>query len=225
MGWTRGRTQGIQWPGQRWLRNVWAPLQIIVSICWFSWLFSAFEARLSAVLGSFEGCLEVVGGLFEGRLSVVWGLFERCVNVISLSFDRLFKSHLSVVWQLSAVSMLLFQSQFRSRLGTGSCFDLAAVFFSYHYGLTAPTMATKMKRHRHVVAHVVCALCDCFFTPHAFSHGYDLTTPTEATVASETVSCNTFGPLDCTFLRLGYGILMVYACIPICGPHDPHLGR
>ena len=41
-----------------------------------------------------------------------------------------------------------------------------------------------MKRHRHVVAHVVCALCDCLFTLHAFSHGYDLTTPTE-----ETVSC------------------------------------
>ena len=100
--------------------------------------------------------------------------------------------------------MLLFQSQFRSRLGTGSCFDLAAGFFSYQYGLTAPTTATKMKRHRHVVAHVVCALCDCFFTPHAFSHGYDLTTPTEATIVSKTVSCNTCGPLAYTFLRLGY---------------------
>ena len=100
--------------------------------------------------------------------------------------------------------MLLFQSQFRSRLGTRSCFDLAAGFFSYHYGLTAPTTATKMKRHRHVVTHVVCALCDCFFTPHACSHGYDLTTPTEATIVSETVSCNTCGPLDYTFLRLGY---------------------
>ena len=103
-----------------------------------------------------------------------------------------------------SISMLLFQSQFRSRLGMGSCFDLAAGVFSYQYDLTGPTTATKMKRRRHVVAHVVCVLCDCFFTPHAFSHGYDLTTPTEATIASKTASCNTCGPLAYTFLRFGY---------------------